>query len=922
MGLRILLPLLFIGFTYGDTNYRLNTPIVPSNYRITVNPTFDTNDSRAFTFDGEVVITFTTTAPIDQIKFHSRDLNYTINDVELTPSINFAVTNPLEFNTTYDFAFINLQSELAVGVAYTLRIVYTGPIRTDLNGFYRNFYVEGGVKKWLGATQMEPTHARKVFPCFDEPGLKATFDLTITRPVNFKPSLSNMKIMTTENIVSNSVPMVRETFYTTPIMPTYLVAFVISEFDVRSTNDSNFGIYSRPEALNQTVFAFEFGERVVRELGNYFGIDYYSSNEHLKLDHVALPDFRAGAMENWGLVTYREALLLYVPEESMPYYKYRVAQILAHETTHMWFGNLVTCHWWSDTWLNEGFANYFQDYITAMIEPELGSDDILVTGSVYAAYDADNSPTSPPISNDDVNSPAEISDHFGTITYQKAGSVIRMIHHLVGDQAFKFGLNSYLSASRFGSGYPDQLYEGLNAGVLSTNAMSSYPGLTIKDVMSSWITQAGHPILTVNVDYESATASLTQNRFYINSSRSSEEVYRIPITYTTKASPNFSGTKPVLIMDNKTQNISLNGSLNEDSWVIFNIQETGFYRVNYDDITWGKIAQALKGEDRNIIHHLNRAKIVNDLFAFFYADVVDFGRVNEVLEFLKNEEDYSVWYAAVRGLNKLRNSYLETDEVKYIEEYALSLMENIINQLGYTPQSDDSFETLRNRLQILEYACKVGHQGCIDHVVEMFRGFKQNGTSVPVSLRSLVYCNGLRYGDGSDYDFMWDRMLTVNVANEARTILEVLGCTSDEDKMKEYLDSVLQEDSPIKTQDQISPLVSILSNSSHADVVLENLDCSRWSSVYPSMETVLTTIASSLHSEEDIAKFSAILDSNQCEASAVNRARAVLSQVIAAASWAEDHKADVLDSVRNRAQFLVPSFTMLTVVVGAFVLAY
>ncbi|XP_053604250.1 membrane alanyl aminopeptidase-like [Plodia interpunctella] len=918
MELRLLVAVLLLSLAYGDTNYRLNTPIVPSNYRINLTPYFDTNDAQAFTFDGEVVITFTTTNATNQIKFHSNDLNFTVNNIALTPNINFDATNPLQFNTSYDFVFLNLQNELQVGTTYNLRIVYSGPIRTDLNGFYRNFYMEGGIKKWVGATQMEPTHARKVFPCFDEPGLKATFDLVISRPASYKPSLSNMKIMTTENIANN---MVRETFYTTPIMPTYLVAFIISEFDVRSTDDS-FGVYTRPEALNQTQFAFDFGENVVNQLGNYFGIDYYSSNEHLKLDHVALPDFRAGAMENWGLVTYRESLLLYVPGESMPYYKYRVAQILAHETTHMWFGNLVTCHWWSDTWLNEGFANYFQDYITSVIEPDLGSDDILVTGSMYAAYDADNAPTSPPISNEDVNSPAEISGHFGTITYQKAGSVIRMIHHLVGDEAFKFGLNSYLNASKFSSGYPDRLYEGLNAGVTTTNALSIYPGATIKDIMISWINQAGHPIVTVNVDYENQIATLTQSRFYINSSHTSEQEYKIPITYTTKVSPNFSNTKPVFILEDKTQNISLNGSLDENSWTIFNIQETGLYRVNYDDNTWRKIAQALSGDDRRIIHHLNRAKIVNDLFAFFYADVVNFDRVHEVLEFLKVEDDYSVWFAALRGLKKLRNSYLGTDALESIEQYALGLMENIISVLGYMPRTDDSFETLRNRLQLLEFACEIGHEECTGHMVQMFKEFKEYDTEVPASLRSVVYCNGLRFGDGSDYDFLWNRMLTTNVANEARTILEVLGCTSDVVKMKEYLSSVLVTDSPIRTQDLTSPLASILTNSSHASAVLNNLDCTQWSSVYPSMETILTTIASALRFEEDINHFEAILDRNECDATAINSARTVLAQLAASASWAEDHKDEVLKTVRSGVKLTVPSLSILTLAIGAFVISY
>ncbi|CAG9795008.1 unnamed protein product [Diatraea saccharalis] len=565
---------------YSDPNYRLNTPLRPSEYSITITPYFDTNDDKSFTFNGDVAIVFTTNEVTKQIKLHSENLTFVPDNITVTVystsnQIALNDSNPLQFDTFYTFAYINLQTELEVGVRYELRIVYTGPIRDDLNGFYRNYYMENGVKKWLGATQMEPTHARKVFPCFDEPDYKATFALAIDRPETYNPSLANTKMQTN---VSLGNGYIREIFYPTPQMSTYLVAFLVSEFVPAkySVNDSKeLGIFTRPQAANQSDYTFDFALRVVDKLGEYFGVSYYSTNLNLKLDHVALINFRAGAMENWGLVTYRESLLLYVPEESEPYYKYRVAQIIAHETTHMWFGNLVTCHWWSNTWLNEGFANYFQDYITALIEPELASENILVTGSVYSAYDADDSPSSPAITNNDVNSPAEISGHFGTVTYQKAGSVIRMMHHLIGNDAFKAGLNAYLTTNEFQSGYPDLLYAGLQTGVNVYNGLSAYPGATVANIMGSWITQAGHPVLDVNVDYGNNVVSLSQRRFYINGSHSSDEIYKIPITYTTGISPDFTNTKPLFIMEARTATLNVSNIGQNNSWIIFNVQETG-----------------------------------------------------------------------------------------------------------------------------------------------------------------------------------------------------------------------------------------------------------------------------------------------------------------------------------------------------------
>ncbi|XP_072939870.1 putative aminopeptidase-2 [Epargyreus clarus] len=832
----------------GDTNYRLNTTITPIAYALSITPYFDTGNENAFTFDGEVTIRFTTDKNINQIKLHSEDLTFTAESIKVTTGTNvisLVATNPLEFDEKYSFAHINLQTELQTGIEYNLNIVYKGPIRQDLNGFYRNYYIEKGVKKWLGATQFESTNARKAFPCFDEPSLKAVFTLTIDRPEHYQPSLTNTKMQ-------SSVPLsngyVREVFHPTPRMSTYLVAFLISEFEAANITDGaeEFGVYTRPEAKNQSDFAFDFGKRVVQALGDYFGINYYSVDSNLRLDHVALIDFRAGAMENWGLIKYREALLLYAPEHSNPYYKYRIAQILAHETTHMWFGNLVTCHWWSNTWLNEGFANYFQDYITSLVEPEVGSADILVTGSVYSAYDADDNPDSPPISNDNVNSPAEISGHFGTVTYQKAGSVIRMMHHLLGDDAFKLGLHTYLETNKLQPGYPERLYEGLQTGVTAyPNSLSLYPETDITTVMSSWITQSGHPIVHVTVNRDDFTVSLTQKRFYIDPTHKSDQLYKIPITYTYGNAPSFTNTKPAFIMHDKTHTFNITKTNESLSWVIVNLQETGLYRVNYDSESWKLISTELKGSKREDIHNLNRAK-----------------------------------------------------------EFALQLMENIINKLGYEVRSTDSLITEWNRMQIMQFACKLGHQGCMENMLALYKDFRQNGKEIAPSLRSAAYCTGLRHGNGSDYDFLWDRMATTNVANEARIIGDIMGCSADESKLRSYLTSMLVENSPIKTQDLTVPLASVLSNYSHVHIVIEELDknVTLWKSIYTNLDSVLPTIASALHTEKEFNDFEAWLSScTECGEQAVTAAKGTLAKQRAATTWAENHKADIVKSLKNSA---------------------
>ncbi|XP_059049752.1 membrane alanyl aminopeptidase-like [Achroia grisella] len=905
MGRLIILFCIFVATAFGDTSYRLSTPITPSAYNVRISPNYEGANPGPVIFEGEVTINFRTATDTNVIQLHSLDLNFTNADVTLTPSITIS---SVEFNETLEFAYINLSNNLQINTDYALTIRYRGPVRTDLNGFYGATYTEKGETKWVGATQFESTHARRAFPCFDEPQLKATFTVSIDRPTKYN-SLSNMKRQNTTDLGNGYE---RDLYYPSPIMSTYLVAFVISDFVLakQSPDQSKpVGIYTRPEAINQTEFTFDFAVKSVDKLGEYLNVNYFLTNEQLKLDHVGLPDFRAGAMENWGLVTYRESLFLYEPEESLAYYKYRVAQIIAHETAHMWFGNLVTCHWWSDAWLNEGFANYFQDYITYLIEPELRSDNVLVTGSVYSAYNADDFPTSTPISNDNVNTPSEISGNFGTITYQKGGSVIRMIHHLIGDEAFKTGLNVYLTTSQLSSGRPDQLYSGLDAGVQRYNALSAYPGFNIKDIMSSWITQPGHPVLNVEVDYVNKTISLTQRRFYSNSSYESNEIYQIPITYTTKDSIDFENTKPVFILNGSSTEIELN--ITEQSWVLFNIQESGLYRVNYDNESWKRISNALKGEDRNKIHNLNRAKIINDIFALYIADQVQFSQLHYIIQYLTLETDYSVWQAAISGLRKLRSRYLESDIIDELDKTSLNLVRNVINEFGYHPRPTDDYESLRNRLELLEFACDLGDTECIQHTVELFRALREKNEEVPASIRSVVYCNGLRNGDGEDYDFLWNRMLTTNLGNEERTILEILGCTSDKEKLKSYLLSVLEADSKIKVQDLTTPLSSVLKTPSNVEVVLENFSCSQWRPGYTTLESVVATIANSLRTESQFTQFEERLQSTNCLQSEIDSARKAVDGVRGNLQWAAEHKEEILTEIRNNAISTLPSCILL-----------
>lgn len=423
------------------TGYRLPTTFQPIRYTLELTPYLTATAGKTiFTFDGIAEIQLSTTlADQSQIVLHSKGLNITVppilvgvNDISIASS----------HNETTDKLTLQLTRPLLANTTYTLRFVYVGPLNADMYGFYRSSYTQNNETKWLATTQMQATHARRVFPCFDEPGFKARFDITIQRPATFSSSFSNTRIHSSTPVTGNP-GLVREVFDTTPPMSTYLIAFIVSEFRVRETADGSFGVIARPDAYAQTEYAFTVGQKLLAALDQWTNYPYASVENITKMQMAALPDFSAGAMENWGLLTYRETSLLYSEEDTTALAKQRIANVITHEQAHMWFGDLVTCEWWSYTWLNEGFARFFQFFGTAFVETTWALEQQFVVDQLHVALAYDSAENSRALSHD-VNSPAEISSIFDSISYNKGASVLRMIEHAIGQEKFKLAVQKYL----------------------------------------------------------------------------------------------------------------------------------------------------------------------------------------------------------------------------------------------------------------------------------------------------------------------------------------------------------------------------------------------------------------------------------------------------------------------------------------------
>uniref|UniRef100_A0A4W5MNQ9 Aminopeptidase n=1 Tax=Hucho hucho TaxID=62062 RepID=A0A4W5MNQ9_9TELE len=493
--------------------YRLPDTLKPEHYNLTLWPRLTVNAQGLYIFTGKSYVVFQCVKETDLILIHSNKLNYTKWGDDHLAKLSALGSTPVPtikkswLQPTTQFLVLELNGKLAVGESYQLDTVFVGELADDLGGFYRSVYLEEGEEKVVATTQMQPTDARKAFPCFDEPAMKAIFHITLLHPPT---------TVALSNGMEHGQYFWRTSFDETKKMSTYLLAFIVSDYDyINSTSDNVLiRIYARKKAI-----ADGQGEYALNKTGPIlkFFEKYYNATYPLpKSDQIALPDFNAGAMENWGLITYRETALLYDPNMSSNSNKERIATIIAHELAHMWFGNLVTLRWWNDLWLNEGFASYVEYLGANEAEPDWNIKDLIVLGDVHRVFAVDALASSHPLSSkeEDIQKPEQISELFDAISYSKVRSSI---------------FSTYLNTFAYDNTVYTDLWDHLQMAVNSTG--TSLPtGQTVHSIMNRWVLQMGFPVVTINT----ATGMINQQHFLLDPATAgsvppSDFSYSIPV---------------------------------------------------------------------------------------------------------------------------------------------------------------------------------------------------------------------------------------------------------------------------------------------------------------------------------------------------------------------------------------------------------
>uniref|UniRef100_A0A8C7SI04 Aminopeptidase n=1 Tax=Oncorhynchus mykiss TaxID=8022 RepID=A0A8C7SI04_ONCMY len=760
-------------------HYRLPDSLSPVSYNITLWPRLVVNASTGlYIFTGQSAVVFQCEKDTDLILIHANKLNLTLlslisRDGATAPAIK---KSWLEVPT--QFLVIQLNSNLMAGRQYELYTEFIGELADDLGGFYRSEYTEGTsppVRKVVATTQMQPVDARKAFPCFDEPAMKAVFHMTLLHAHGTVALANGMNLV---NVTVNGQDVTRTSFQPTPLMSTYLLAFVVSEFGFIQSPEGEkvlIRIWARKQAIaeGQGDYALEKTGPILEFFENY----YSSSYPLTKSDQIALPDFSAGAMENWGLITYRETALLYNPASSSNGDKEWIATVISHELAHMWFGNLVTMKWWNDLWLNEGFASYVSYLGANSAEPTWNVTDLIVLKEVHGAMSVDALASSHPLSSkeEDVMRPAQISELFDTITYSKGAAVLRMLSEFLTEPVFARGLSTYLNTFKYSNTVYQDLWKHLQMAADST------PGLdlpaSVDDIMNRWILQMGFPVVTI----DTATGSINQRHFLLDPD---------------------SGTVHMIMMLSNLLNYYVPGRPAQ-SLLTVPIWEPNIFQCPCVFI--------------QAIPVINRAQVVDDAFNLARARIVSTILALRTTLFLQREREYMPWQTADRNLGYFFLMFDRSDVYGPMQAYLNKQVTPLFNHFK-TITADwtkipEKHTDQYNQVNAISIACSTGVAGCEELTTGWFKDWMktpENNTIHP-NLRQTVYCSAIAAGGVEEWDFAWRMYREASIASEADKLMYSLACTRVPWLLNRYLNYCLDPEK-IRKQDATFTIVYIAGN--------------------------------------------------------------------------------------------------------------
>ncbi|XP_071711072.1 aminopeptidase M1-like [Rutidosis leptorrhynchoides] len=768
---------------------RLPKFAIPHRYDLTLKP-----DLQVCTFSGHVTVELSILDPTRFLVLNSIDL--VIHDTHFTGSNNHKVV-PSEVVVDKDDEALVVVFDEALNVGQgVLEIKFSGVLNEHMKGLYKGTYVDEGVRKNMAVTQFEPADARRCFPCWDEPALKATFKITADNVPSALTVLSNMPV--SKETINGDFKTV--SFEESPAMSTYLVAVVVGLFDyIEETTSDGIRVraYCPVGKSDKGKLALSISVKSLELYTKYFSMPYMLP----KLDMVAVPDFSGGAMENYGLITYRETELLHDDLHSAAANTQRLSIVVTHEVGHQWFGNLVTLEWWTHLWLNEGFATWVSYLATDTLFPEwrVWRQFLEVTAG---GLRMDSLEQSHPVEVE-VGNASSVLEVFDEISYNKGSSLVRMVNEYLGDEIFQKALSSYVKKYTYKNAKTEDLWA----------VLSDESGVEVNKLMDIWTKQTGYPLISVKL--QDSTLQFDQTRFTLLGQQH-EGQWIIPITLSMGS---YSNCKKLLLetkvgkldiselyhsyYSSLQQNGNNNKEVVEKVWVKVNVGHSGFYRVKYDESLTARLRKAI--EDKCLSPE-DKFGILDDTYALCEAGEESILSLISLMDLYRDDLDYLVLsrlITACYNTSKILKDAIY-DPWNHLNQFFIDLIISSAEKLGMEPVYGECLLNSMLREEVYMALATFGHKETHEELKRRFQTYVYDKTTsvFPVDIRKAVYISIMKTSsvvERSEIDSLLKLYKETDAVQEKTRILSCLASSPDPDMVIEILNLMFTEE--VREQD-------------------------------------------------------------------------------------------------------------------------
>ncbi|CAG7716710.1 unnamed protein product [Allacma fusca] len=769
-----------------EYTYRLPKDILPIKYFLKIQPIIPfvaENDTQydfagtnftMYSVPGQVNISFDCVQETNKIIMHESSISidmdnvkvYQLQDVDDTGSLNYEefveeiLITDQDLEPVQHFYIIELGQNLQPGKKYLVVVPFTSQLSTQHTvGLFMTNYNDGPERKLMVGTKFQATHARQAFPCLDEPSFKAEFEITIGRPYNYN-SLSNAPLRsTTENTELEG--WYWDHYEPTVKMPTYLVCMAVCDFDSAEadpslTNGREIKVWAPKTLINKGggAYAANLTARVISFFEEYFNM----TDPMPKVDSIMIPEFKTSAMENWGLITYKETMLIYVPGENTEFRRKMVTTVVAHELSHHWFGNLVTCDWWWDLWLNEGFATYLSFLVMEHLHPEFEPDKEFADDIYQLALQIDFYPHFSAVRNT-ARTPEEIDSTFNRISYRKGASIIRMVESFLGKENLRQALEAFIKKHAYQTAVQDDLFEELN--VVGQSLLPA--GITVKDILDTWTLKRGFPLVRVEA-LNNSTVRLSQEVFSLSVKEqptNNSASWWVPITIASSKSQNVTSA-PVAWIPSNTASIVVE-NMDTSDWIVVNYNLSGYFVTLYDSDLTKKLHKQFE-TNHLVFHPITRSQILLDYTFCVHSGYAPVQSAMEFTRYLGKETEYIPWNAILPFLTDLsRRLRASKERHNMLIKYMVPKLEQVLKlpQFGALPKKNvtEPVTVMHLRTELLLLACELESEFCYTEARRMIKEWMTNPdvNPVPAYMENIYMCAFIKSGGVEIWEFIRER---------------------------------------------------------------------------------------------------------------------------------------------------------------------